>query len=364
MINTGKIQYFFVLCLILSVLLTTLACKAPQHALTVQVNPSDGGSVTPVSGNYSEGSSVTLSAAPSPGFRFDSWSGDAAGNSYIFTFVMDNPKTVVANFVAQYKLTILLNPENGGLVTTSSGVYDIGTKLNITARPAPGFIFTGWSGDGAGTNSEIDIMMTENKTITANFVMTHTMQISVDPNGSGTVAVKTVGKYPGINNYYEGEHIQLTAEPALGYRFDHWSGDITENTQSIYVSLVVHSDINITAHFVPKYTSEEIDHLIDQYNSGEQSWSAMRNLNDKLKELGAIMTQEHINRLLEIMRAGKQTWILCFSMIFNSTIKTVYESIAGFVADVLKNINSPYLTPGIMDEVNNVVGTKTITTPA
>ena len=70
-----------------------------SYTLSVNISPSDGGSVSPSGGNYDEGTSVTLTATPASGYTFDYWSGGASGTSSTTTIVMDADKTVTANFV-------------------------------------------------------------------------------------------------------------------------------------------------------------------------------------------------------------------------------------------------------------------------
>ncbi len=56
------------------------------------------GSVSPSSGSYNNGSSVTLTASPSSGWTFSHWSGDASGSSNPVTITINSNKSVTANF--------------------------------------------------------------------------------------------------------------------------------------------------------------------------------------------------------------------------------------------------------------------------
>ncbi|MBM3238485.1 T9SS type A sorting domain-containing protein [Candidatus Poribacteria bacterium] len=68
------------------------------YPLTTSVSPSGSGRVSPSGGTYDEGTTVSLTAAPSPNYRFYHWSGDASGTSPTITITMDKDKSVIANF--------------------------------------------------------------------------------------------------------------------------------------------------------------------------------------------------------------------------------------------------------------------------
>ena len=89
---------------------TVTANFVVAHDLTMAVSPSGGGTTTPAVGahTYAEGTVVNISATPSPGYEFDSWTGEVADpDSASTTVTMDADKTVTANFEAEeYTLTI------------------------------------------------------------------------------------------------------------------------------------------------------------------------------------------------------------------------------------------------------------------
>jgi len=70
------------------------------YTLNVTINPGGGGvSLSPYGGTYGSGSRVTLTAVPSPGYRFTYWSGDIGGTSPVITILMNgNFENVTANF--------------------------------------------------------------------------------------------------------------------------------------------------------------------------------------------------------------------------------------------------------------------------
>jgi uncharacterized repeat protein (TIGR02543 family) len=72
----------------------------------------------------------------------------------------------------------------------------------------------------------------------------YTLTTSVSPSGGGTVT-------PASGIYDEGAEVTLIANPASGYRFDHWSGSATGTSNSISVTM----DANkaVAAHFKAQY---------------------------------------------------------------------------------------------------------------
>jgi len=81
-----------------SVTATFVEIPPPQHDLTVNVVGSGSVVLDPPGGTYDEGTPVTLTAVPEPGWAFDGWSGDASGSANPTTVTMDGDKTVTATF--------------------------------------------------------------------------------------------------------------------------------------------------------------------------------------------------------------------------------------------------------------------------
>jgi uncharacterized repeat protein (TIGR02543 family) len=61
--------------------------------------------LSPAGGTYDVGTTVTLTATPNPGWRFDAWSGDLLGFTNPATLTMDADKTVTATFVETFDFT-------------------------------------------------------------------------------------------------------------------------------------------------------------------------------------------------------------------------------------------------------------------
>jgi len=137
--------------------------------------------VSPSSGNYNSGTTVTLTANPASGYRFDFWGGDISGSSPTITITMNSHKSVVANFsIIRYSLSTSVNPQGGGSVSLSTGIYDAGASVTLTATPASGYQFVSWSGDASGTSPTVTITMNSNKNVIANFSIVATPTTPTD----------------------------------------------------------------------------------------------------------------------------------------------------------------------------------------
>ncbi len=211
------------------------------YSLTTTVSPAQGGSISPASGTYDEGARVTLTATPATGYRFDHWEGAASGNVTSTTLTMNADKDVIAVFIKTYRLTVTLNPTEGGSVSPGSGTYDVGAEVTLTATPATGYRFGHWEGDATGTNTTITITMGANKTVTAVFIKTYTLAVTINPTDGGSVS-------PGSGTYDVGAEVTLTATAAAGYIFDHWEGAASGTNATIIV--IMNGNTTITAVFI------------------------------------------------------------------------------------------------------------------
>jgi uncharacterized repeat protein (TIGR02543 family) len=148
------------------------------YALTTNVSPSGGGSVSPSGGEYYSGVQVTLIASPASGYAFDHWGGGASGNTSKITVTMDSDKDITAYFrtgvspPGTYTLTTYVSPSGAGSVSPQGGQYASGVQVTLTATPASGYTFDHWGGSASGTTPSITITMNSDKSLTAYFKTT------------------------------------------------------------------------------------------------------------------------------------------------------------------------------------------------
>jgi hypothetical protein len=177
-------------------------------------------------GVYREGTVVTLSAYyQSPTWEFSHWSGDATGSDNPLAITMDTHKHITAHFV-ETELTLTLQIEGAGTVTKDpdQSAYALGTEVELTANPNPGWMFSHWSGDLTGSDNPATITMTDDKVVVASFVVYPELGIG-DITG-GLFKIKADVTNEGVGDALDVEW-NITVTPTLGLIF---TGQETANT--------------------------------------------------------------------------------------------------------------------------------------
>jgi|GEM_PF-6781820 len=143
------------------------------YTFEVSASPAAGGRVThtPNQTHYAPGTTVTVTAATAPGYRFTGWSGALTSSNSRETVAVNSNMTLTANFVRTYVLTTNIAPPRGGTVSRSPDRvrYEDGTQVALTAIPARGYRFTGWSGAATSNDSVLTATMGRDLSVTANF---------------------------------------------------------------------------------------------------------------------------------------------------------------------------------------------------
>jgi len=190
------------------------AGEIPTCTLRISVNNPSWGTTDPAPGEYryTQGQRVTITARPASGYRLASWSGDVQAVAASITITIDRDKSVTANFeeIPQtYTLSVSVSPAGSGTVVDEKGrtvttmTVEAGTSLLLTAKPGAGYEFLYWSGDASSTNATVQLAVTKDTQVTANFREAQAPAGTFLLNGQMVGASSTV----------------LLATPSLDFRF-------------------------------------------------------------------------------------------------------------------------------------------------
>jgi hypothetical protein len=249
---------------------TCTATFVRRHTLTVSKSGTGNGTVTSnpagincgatCNATYDEGTLVTLSAAPDGTSTFAGWSGAGCAGTDTCQVTMDAAKSVTAAFNRiQFAVSVNKSGTGTGTVTSSpAGIncgatctanFDAGTVVTLTATPAGGSTFGGWSGPCSGTGT-CQFTVNANTTVGAIFNAGQVM-ITVTKSGSGAVASTPAGIACGRTcqmTVNAGTQVTLTPTPGpAGQSFLGWSGGGCSGTGNCVIS--PNSDVTITASF-------------------------------------------------------------------------------------------------------------------
>lgn len=133
--------------------------------------------------------------------------------------------------------TLVLQPSQ------PSGGYPINSIVTVKAEPKTGYVFDVWQGGLTGRANPATITLDSHKSITA--VFNPTVDVFSSPAEGGTVILDPPRPLYG---YLAGSDLTLRAAPAEGYKFAHWSGDLSGTSST--ATLIVDAPKVIAANFV------------------------------------------------------------------------------------------------------------------
>jgi len=194
------------------------------------------------------------------------------------------------------QLSLTTNTVGSGsiLLSPPGDNYDAGTVVTLTATPAAGYQFSGWSGDLSGAANPAAITMNGNKTVTATFTPLPPPQYTLTINkiGSGKVTLDPAG---GI--YDEGTVVTLTAAPATGYQFSEWSGDLSGSANPATITMNANKTVTTTFALAPvEIVHEEMQAGSSSASATVTTAASLTGANDHLY-LAAISTRPKVSVL-------------------------------------------------------------------
>ena len=174
---------------------------------------------------YDSGTTVKLTAQAAVEWVFVGWTGDIESTEESVQIVIGEPKEVTATFEKKkYPLTVTIEGEgevleeiiNAGRTTD----YNSGTTVKLTAVPAEGWVFVGWTGAIESTELEIQLLVSGTKTVSASFSLVQSNEIyyssgdivpiepiifynrKLDVNGVKLIAAGEIGGQEAIPNFW------------------------------------------------------------------------------------------------------------------------------------------------------------------
>jgi uncharacterized protein (TIGR02145 family)/uncharacterized repeat protein (TIGR02543 family) len=160
---------------------------------------------------------------------------------------------------AAYTLTANVSTQGGGTVSLSPNkdTYQYGEEVTVTATPAAGYKFTGWSGASDSKDASITVTMDDNYTLTAGFGKEGATQFTVTYNGNSN----TGGSVPTAATADSGSSVTLPGQGTLakpGYNFGGWNTNSagTGTNYAAGASYKVTANVTLYAKWTayPKYT--------------------------------------------------------------------------------------------------------------
>jgi uncharacterized repeat protein (TIGR02543 family) len=155
------------------------------------------------------------------------------------------------------------NPGNGNITSSPAGIncgstcsapFNSGTAVTLTATPASGFTFTGWTGDCSGAGA-CTLTMTSNKNVGASFALIPVYySLNVSINGSGSLLSDPAGVFCSGScsaTYLSGTNVSLYPTAAGGYYFTGWSGACS-GIGSCQVNMTNNRSVTATFAVIPQ----------------------------------------------------------------------------------------------------------------
>ena len=212
------------------------------------------------------GSRVTFTATPESGHGVFAWETNGAdcprgALKCVAVAPVDSDLLVTARFEPTYPAGYgeMPNDKTGGTLTAEGLVGEdrvfSGTTVTFRARPAAGWLFSAWQGDGAADCSPSDLECelpagNGGLFVTVQFVQGRLVEYQADPSdeSGGTLTVAGLAR---DNTALAGALVTFTASPAPGWELSAWEGDVSgcvaPNLECI---LPADDDLRVTAVFL------------------------------------------------------------------------------------------------------------------
>jgi YVTN family beta-propeller protein len=232
---------------------------------TVTSNPSGINCGSMCDASFQSGTGVTLTASAASGSTFAGWSGGGCSGTASCVVILTGDTTVTSTFTAtpSFNLLVALAGTGSGMVTSNpSGIscgasciasFQSGAPVVLTAVPASGSTFIGWSGGGCSGTGTCSVTMSAAETVSATFTAaTATLTVATAGSGSGQVTSSPADINCSASGnqcaatFAVGTQITLTASASAGSTFAGWSGSGCSGTGTCTVTMSAAESVSAT----------------------------------------------------------------------------------------------------------------------
>ncbi len=227
--------------------------------------PANSGTINGT-GDYAQGSSVTLTAAANAGYVFANWTEGAVvvSASPAYTFTAQANRTLAANFVTagSGKIIVTSSTPAAGGSTTGGGEYALSASATVVATSNPGYKFSKWlvNGTSVSTDSSYTFPVTANRTLEAKFKPVYAVTVVADPPEGGN---------PEADPFYElNETAKLKSKPEPGWSLVSWTQNGVVVSTDVDFSFTVTGSRDLVANYAPGH---RIDLVADPKTAGDVS---------------------------------------------------------------------------------------------
>ena len=257
--------------------------KIKQFQVSVESNNSEYGSVSimPNGTIFDSGSTISIYATPAPHYQVShwtkiinnieyDWAPEGSGYPNIVTdIVSDNTVYKVYFKLQQHRVSaVSSNTLFGTVAITPQATYvDYGTKITLTATPAPHYavaywtktidgIESVWSPQGGEYPNVVNDIVQQDTIYKVYFEkVEYTVTYSVNNQSYGSISV-----LPNTNIFTYSEKITLTASPTANYEVDYWTKSVEGEEE-----LVVQSKGDVLEDNITGDTAYKVYFKIKQY---------------------------------------------------------------------------------------------------
>lgn len=238
------------------------------YVISAVPNPSVYGNVGGA-GTFNAGEVVDLDVTAADGVSFVGWTENgelvnlpsAGGGLFQITSVSN--RNLIANFAYSAYTSFIngvVSPASSGTIVISntaglsSGSYNGGTLITLTATPAPGYYFAYWrQGAGLGDLSGVPHVVSTNRVLRHMVCYGTTLTAVFEPS----FPVLTLNSSPvaggivtGAGTFTNGTTVAVNATPAVGYAFASWKQSATMMSVEANYAFPLTTHTALTAIFV------------------------------------------------------------------------------------------------------------------